>query len=121
MDILTLIIIIVLIGIGNIGLLLWMKFGTTSDTSVNINKSILKFQTSIDKTEKMIYDQLKRNREEINKISKDNREELSKSLVEFEEKFGKNIKDVRETINNQLKARHLLHSQRRDISSSVRG
>ena len=64
MDILTLVIIIALIGIGNIGLLLWMKFGATSDTSVNINKSILKFQTSIDKTEKMIYDQLERNREE---------------------------------------------------------
>ena len=103
MDILTLFTIIAIIGICNIGLLLWMRYGPTSDSSDNINKSILKFQTSIDKTEKMIYDQLKRNREEINKISKDNREELSKSLVEFEEKFGKNIKDVRETINNQLK------------------
>ena len=103
MDILTLSIIIVLIGIGNIGLLLWMRFGPTSDSSANINKSIIKFQTSIDKTEKMIYDQLERNREEINKTSKGNREELSKSLVEFEEKFGKNIKDVRETITKELK------------------
>ena len=71
MDILTLFIIIALIGIGNIGLLLWMRFGPTSGSSANINQSILKFQTSIDKTEKMIYDQLKRNREEINKISKE--------------------------------------------------
>ena len=47
MDILTLVIIIALIGIANIGLLLWMKFGATSDTSVNINKSILKFLTDI--------------------------------------------------------------------------
>ena len=100
MDILTLVIIIALIGIGNIGLLLWMKFGATSDTSVNINKSILKFQTSIDKTEKMIYDQLERNREETNNTSKENREELTKTLNQFEEKFGKNIKDIRETINN---------------------
>ena len=103
MDILTLVIIIALIGIGNIGLLLWMKFGATSDTSVNINKSILKFQTSIDKTEKMIYDQLERNREETNNTSKENREELTKTLNQFEEKFGKNIKDIRETINNNLK------------------
>ena len=63
MDILTLVIIIALIGIANIGLLLWMKFGATSDTGVNINKSILKFQTSIDKTEKMslVTDYLEKN------------------------------------------------------------
>ena len=103
MDTLTLFIIITLIGIANIGLLLWIKFGPTADSSTKINKSILKFQTSIDKTEKMIYDQLERNREEINKISKENRQELTKTLNQFEEKFGKNIKDVRETINNQLK------------------
>ena len=103
MDTLTLFIIITLIGIANIGLLLWIKFGPTADSSAKINKSILKFQTSIDKTEKMIYDQLERNREEINKISKENRQELTKTLNQFEEKFGKNIKDVRETINNQLK------------------
>ena len=103
MDNQILLIIIALIGISNIAFLIWSKFGSTSDSSKNINKSILKFQTSIDKTEKMIYDQLERNREEINNTSKDNRQELTKTLNQFEEKFGKNIKDVRETINNQLK------------------
>ncbi len=103
MDTLTLSIIITLIGIANIGLLLWIKFGPTADSSAKINKSILKFQTSIDKTEKMIYDQLERNREEINKTSKENRQELAKTLNQFGESIGNNIKDVRETINNQLK------------------
>ena len=43
----------------------------------------------------MIYDQLERNRNEINKTSKDNREELVKTLNQFEAKFSKNIKDIR--------------------------
>ncbi|MBG98667.1 DNA recombination protein RmuC [bacterium] len=69
----------------------------------SINESILKFQNSLDKNEKMIYDQLERNRSELNKTSLDNRQELTKTLNQFEEKFGKNIKDIRETVNNQLK------------------
>ena len=68
----------------------------------SINESILKFQNSLDKNEKMIYDQLERNRSELNKTSLDNRQELTKTLNQFEEKFGKNIKDIRETVNNQL-------------------
>ena len=76
---------------------------TNENSNKTLNDSIVKFQSSLDKNEKIIYDQLERNRVEINKTSKENRQELSKTLNQFEEKFGKNIKDVRETINNQLK------------------
>ena len=68
-----------------------------------VSDEIIKFQATLDKNEKMIYDQLERNRTELSKISKENREELIKTLNQFEEKFGKNIKDIRETVNNQLK------------------
>ena len=68
-----------------------------------VSDEIIKFQATLDKNEKMIYDQLERNRTELSKTSKENREELIKTLNQFEEKFGKNIKDIRETVNNQLK------------------
>ena len=88
-------------------IILFIQFQIKSKNNDNdlssVNESVLKFQSSLDKNEKIIYDQLDRNREEINKTSKINREELSKTLNQFEEKFGKNIKDVKETINNQLK------------------
>ena len=82
-------------------------FKSNSDVNTGnyeqIKNALLKFDSSLDRTEKTINDQIQRNREEANKISKDNREELTKSLDNFEQKFAKNIKDVKEVIENQLK------------------
>tara|TARA_Y100001970_G_C14246725_1_gene868862 strand:+ start:823 stop:2097 length:1275 start_codon:yes stop_codon:yes gene_type:complete len=103
MDTTTLLVIIALAAICNVGLLLWLLNKSSSNSETNIGNSILRFQTSLDKTQETTFDQLERNRKEINTTSKENREELSKSLNQFEEKFSKNIKDIRETINNQLK------------------
>ena len=77
--------IVLLIGILIIGiviLLLQLQHkSNTGDKGYNsINDSIVKFQASLDKSEKMIYSQLELNREEVNKTSKENREELSKSF-----------------------------------------
>ena len=93
----------IIIGIASLYLLIQNKSNTGDKGYSSINESVLKFQSSLDKNEKMIYDQLERNRTELNKTSLDNRDELTKTLNQFEEKFGKNIKDVRDTINNQLK------------------
>ena len=68
-----------------------------------VKNSLLRFDTSLEKSEKTINDQLQRNREEASKTSKENREELTKTLDKFEEKFAKNIKDVKEVIDTQLK------------------
>ena len=68
-----------------------------------VRNSLLKFDMSLEKSEKTINDQLQRNREEASKTSKENREELIKTLDKFEEKFAKNIKDVKEVIDTQLK------------------
>ena len=68
-----------------------------------VRNSLLKFDVSLEKSEKMINDQLQRNREEASKTSKENREELTKTLDKFEERFAKNIKEVKEVIGIQLK------------------
>ena len=68
-----------------------------------IKSALLKFDTSLDRSEKTINDQLQRNREESSKVSKENREELSNTLDKFEERFAKNIKEVKEVISSQLK------------------
>lgn len=68
-----------------------------------IKSALLKFDISLDRSEKTINDQLQRNREESSKVSKENREELSNTLDKFEERFAKNIKEVKEVISSQLK------------------
>ena len=93
----------ILISLVNVYFMYQYKSNSSEEGFGSINNSILKFQNSLDKNEKMIYDQLERNRSELNKTSLDNRQELTKTLNQFEEKFGKNIKDIREAVNNQLK------------------
>ena len=102
MEILTIILLSLLIVIS-----LAMYFNNSGSSKNNdysyVKESLLKFDASLDKSEKTINDQLQRNREEASKVSKENREELSKTLDKFEEKFAKNIKDMREVIATQLK------------------
>ena len=99
-------IIILLILVLLVSLALFFK-KNTHDSDGNridiIKEYLVKFETSLEKSEKTINDQLQRNREESSKVSHQNREELSKSLDRFEEKFAKNIKDMREVIATQLK------------------
>ena len=99
-------IIILLILVLLVSLALFFK-KNTHDSHGNridiIKEYLVKFETSLEKSEKTINDQLQRNREESSKVSHQNREELSKSLDRFEEKFAKNIKDMREVIATQLK------------------
>ena len=102
MEILTIILLSLLIVIS-----LAMYFNNSGSSKNSdysyVKESLLKFDASLDKSEKTINDQLQRNREEASKVSKENREELSKTLDKFEEKFAKNIKDMREVIATQLK------------------
>jgi DNA recombination protein RmuC len=70
----------------------------------DIESLMVKFDSTLDRTEKSIKDEFQRNRSENNEISRINREELTKSLNSFSEHFSKNIKDVRDSIENQLKS-----------------
>ena len=99
-------IIILLILVLLVSLALFFKKNTYDSSSNRIDvikEYLVKFEASLEKSEKTINDQLQRNREESSKVSHQNREELSKSLDRFEEKFAKNIKDMREVIATQLK------------------
>ena len=103
--------------------------GITKKVSINIKPqlkeletSIIKFDATLERTEKSIKDEFQRNRTETNEASKIDREELTKSLDSFSEqlrqKFGdfnkqqletnkqttENIKGVESTIEKHLKA-----------------
>ena len=68
-----------------------------------IEDSILKFDTTLERTEKSIKDEFQRNRSETNEISKTNREELTTSLSLFEQKFSKNVKELNDLLNEKFK------------------
>lgn len=67
-----------------------------------VEESILKFDTTLERTEKSIKDEFQRNRTETSQISKINRDELTKSLIQFGEQFSKNVKELNELLNEKF-------------------
>ena len=67
-----------------------------------VEDAILKFDTTLERTEKSIKDEFQRNRTETNEISKTNRDELTKSLNLFGEQFSKNVKELNELLNEKF-------------------
>ncbi|MBU8892842.1 MAG: DNA recombination protein RmuC [Bacteroidales bacterium] len=67
-----------------------------------IETSILKFDTTLERTEKSIRDEFQRNRKETNEISKTNREELTSSLNAFGEQFSNNVKELNELLRQKF-------------------
>ena len=100
-----LIILIVLIAI-NIVLTLVKKSKFDFDIEDNFNstsKSLLKFDHSLEKTDKSIKDEFQRNRKESNFSARNQREELSHSLAHFKKGFDGNTKSLNELILNHFK------------------
>jgi DNA recombination protein RmuC len=71
-----------------------------------VEESILKFHTTLERTEKSIKDEFQRNRSETNDISKTNRDELTKSLSLFGEQFSKNVKELNDLLNNKFEVQN---------------
>ena len=67
-----------------------------------IEESILKFDATLERTEKSIKDEFQRNRTETNETSKTNREELTKSLKAFEDNFSDNIKNFNDLLRQNF-------------------
>ncbi len=67
-----------------------------------VETSILKFQTVLEKSERTAKDEFERNRRESLESAKAGREELSKALLSFEQKFSSYTKGIQETIEKQL-------------------
>lgn len=105
----TLLIILLILAIANIaiGLLKKPKIEIKSQLK-EIEALMLKFDSTLERTEKSIKDEFQRNRIETNEISKTNRDELTKSLNTFSGQFSKNVQELNEllkekftTMNNQ--------------------
>ena len=95
-----LLIILIVIAIANIIIVLKKKVSIDIKPQMKeVEESILKFDATLDRTEKSIKDEFQRNRSETNDISKLNRDELSKSQKSFENKFTENIN----TLNDLLR------------------
>ncbi len=68
-----------------------------------VESSLVRFNTTLEKMEKDIRDEFQRNRNESGESSRINREELAKSMKSFEEKFTAGVKELEQTIEKNLK------------------
>ncbi len=67
-----------------------------------IEDSMIKFDSTLERTDKSIKDEFQRNRTETNEIAKTNREELANTLKLFETKFTENIKELNELLRQKF-------------------
>lgn len=67
-----------------------------------VETSMMKFEISLEKSERSVKDEFERNRREGQESAKTNREELTRSLQSFEEKFAVNIKELNELIRQKF-------------------
>ncbi|WP_339695848.1 DNA recombination protein RmuC [uncultured Roseivirga sp.] len=67
-----------------------------------IEDLMIKFDSTLDRTEKSLKDEFHRNRTETNELSKSNREELTNSLKSFEGKFTENIRALNELLRQKF-------------------
>ena len=97
-----LLIILVVLSIINIILPKTSNIKSESVDFNTINKKLITFEAFLEKNEKIIFDQLERNRAEINKTSKDNRVELSKNIKTLQQSIYDQLKEIREDSTRQL-------------------
>ncbi len=67
-----------------------------------VETSIMRFETVLEKNERILKDEFERNRRETQETAKVNREELTSSLRSFEEKFAQNTKELNELIRQKF-------------------
>ncbi len=99
------ILVMVLIVLAIVNIVIGLKGISSSNVKAQlkkVEKYILKFDASLDKTEKSIRDEFQRNRTESNGYSKASREELTKSLSLFGEQFSENVKALNDVLNEKF-------------------
>ena len=95
--------VLILLAIANMVLIIRKKVSLDIKPQMKeVESSILRFETTLDKTEKSIKDEFQRNRKENSDSALANREELARALKSFEEKFAVNIKDLNELIRQKF-------------------
>lgn len=99
----TLLIILVALSLVNIGITLTKKPKLDIKPQLKqVEDLMMKFDSTLERTEKSLKDEFHRNRTETNDLSKSNREELSTSLKSFEQKFTENIKELNELLRQKF-------------------
>ncbi len=105
-EIILLILLIILLA-ANLIITLAKKVKLDFDIEGHFNEtknSLVKFDSSLDRTDKSMKDEFQRNREESSSLSKDQREELSKSLEGFKEGFEANTKRLNDLLKDRFDA-----------------
>ena len=105
-EIILLIILIILLAV-NLIVTLVKKIKLDFDIEENFNEtknSLIKFDSSLERTDKSMKDEFQRNREESSSLSKNQREELSKSLDGFKEGFETNTKRLNDLLKDRFDA-----------------
>jgi len=95
-----LIVLIVLVII-NIAVGLLKKFNIKPQLK-EIENSLLKFDLTLEKTEKNVREEFRLNRTETNDMARINREELAHNLKSFESKFTDNTKELNELLRQKF-------------------
>lgn len=93
----TNILLLILIGlvVVNIALVLLKKAAVDIKPQLKpIEDAVLKFDVSLERTDKSIREEFQRNRTESNELAKSNRSELAQSLEAFSVQFEKNVKTL---------------------------
>ncbi|MCK4879809.1 MAG: DNA recombination protein RmuC [Bacteroidales bacterium] len=95
--------ILILLAIVNVVIVLRnRKSVDTGPQLKEVESSILRFETVLEKNERTLKDEFERNRRENQETAKANREELTRSLQSFEVKFATNIKELNELIRQKF-------------------
>ena len=81
-----LLIVLIALAVLNIAVGLFKKFNIKPQLK-EIENSLLKFDFTLEKTEKSIWEEFRHNRTETNEIARISREELANNLKSFESKF----------------------------------
>ncbi|MEF3077408.1 DNA recombination protein RmuC [Winogradskyella poriferorum] len=105
-EIILLIILISLLAI-NLIVTLVKKIKLDFDIEGNFNEtknSLVKFDSTLERTDKSMRDEFQRNREESNTSAKNQREELTKSLNSFKEGFDNNTKHLNDLLKERFDA-----------------
>jgi len=105
-EIILLIILIILLAV-NLIITLLKKIKLDFDIEGNFNEtktSLVKFDSTLERTDKSIKDEFQRNRVESNSSAKNQREELTKSLDSFKEGFDNNTKRLNDLLKERFDA-----------------
>ena len=99
----ALLVVLIILGVVNVVITLKKKSAVDIKPQLKeVETSIIKFDSTLERTEKSIRDELQRNRVETNQISQTNREELAKSLGSFETQFSKSVKESDELLRQKF-------------------